>query len=204
LLTGAEGRWVMSEMRGWSGPARAEAAHDEQEQAWAHAWTVAMDALAEVSLVAAAATAEAQLRQDSASALAGPFADWAFVDLLCPPWARAVAARDPDPELAGLLLAVTAPECSLIRSAMQRCTPVLTAVADEDEPLLGRLPGGRPVLGALDACSAAAAPIMNGPTARGAITIVRRAGHPGIGFVELGVLAQIGDLTNAAVERLAS
>jgi hypothetical protein len=198
---------MMSEMSGWSRLAGAEAGHDEQEQDWAHAWTVATDALAEVSVAAAAATAEAQLRQDSASALVGPFADWAFVDLLRPPWARAVAARDPDPELAGLLLAVTASECPLITSAMQRCTPVVTAVTDDDEPLLGTLPGGRTVLGVLDvldACFAAAAPIMNGPDARGAITIVRSAGHPGIGFVELGVLAQIGDLTNAAVERLAS
>jgi hypothetical protein len=195
---------MMSEMSGWSRLAGAEPGHDEPEQDWAHAWTVAMDALAGVSVAAVAATAEAQLRQDSATALAGPFADWAFVDLLRPPWARAVAARDPDPELAGLLLAVTASDCPLITSAMQRGTPVVTAVTDDDEPLLGTLPGGRTVLGALDACSAAAAPIMNGPDARGAITIVRSAGHPGIGFVELGFLAQIGDLTNAAVERLAS
>ena len=59
-------------MSGWSCLAGAEAGHDEPEQDWAHAWTVAMDALAGVSVAAAAATAEAQLRQDSASALAEP------------------------------------------------------------------------------------------------------------------------------------
>jgi hypothetical protein len=194
----------MSEMSSWSRPAGAGPVNDERQQDWAHAWTIATDALARVSVAAAAATAEPQLRQDSASALAGPFADWAFVDLLGPRWARAVAARDPDPALADLLLAVTAPECPLITSAMQRCTPVVTPVANDDESLLGMLPGGRTVLGAIGARSAAAAPIMNGPTARGAITIVRGPGPPAIGFIELGVLAQISELTNAAVERLAS
>jgi hypothetical protein len=104
---------------------------------WASAWTIAVDALARASVAAAAATAEAQLRQDSASALAGSFADWVFVDLLGRRWARAVAARQPDP-------------------------------------------------------------------AHGAVTIVRGSGRPGIGFVELGVLAQIGELTNAAMQRLTS
>ena len=67
---------------------------------WASAWTIAVDALARASVAAAAATAQAQLRQGSASALAGLFADWVFVDLLGRRWARAVAARQPDPALA--------------------------------------------------------------------------------------------------------
>lgn len=195
----------MSEMSTWSRPAGAGEAKDEEERYWAHAWTISMDALARVSVAAAAATAEAQLRQDSAGALVGPFADWVFIDLLGARWARAVAARDPDPALAGLLLAVSAPECPLITSAMQRGTPVVAPSAEhDDESLLGQLPGGRTVIGAIGACSAATAPVMNAGTARGAITIVRGAGRPAVGFVELGVLAQIGELTNAAVERLAS
>jgi hypothetical protein len=44
--------------------------------------------------------------------------------------------------------------------------------------------------------------VLNEGVARGAITIVRCADHPDAGFVELGVLSQIADLTNAAVTRL--
>jgi hypothetical protein len=193
----------MSELGGEPRRARAETLADEGMQDWARAWTIAMDALARVSVAAAATRDEAQLQAEGASALVGPFADWAIFDLLDGRWARAVAAREPDLALADLLLEVTAPECPLITSAMSRCAPVV-ALADDDESLLGRLPGGRTVIGALSACSAATAPIMNQDTPRGAVTIVRGPGRPGIGFVELGVLAQIGDLTNAAVERLAS
>jgi hypothetical protein len=193
----------MSELSGRPHSVWAETAIGHDTRDWAEVWTIATDTLARVSVAAAAATAEAQLQAETASALAGPFADWAFVDILGRQWERAVAARLPDPGLAGQLLAVTAPECSLIRSVMQRGTQVVTPVTGDDESLLGRLPGGRTVLGAIGACSAAAAPIMNGPTAHGVITIVRGAGRPGISFVELGVLTQIGELTNAAVERLA-
>ena len=85
---------------------------------------------------------------------------------------------------------------------MQRCAPVVAPAADDDESLLGTLPSGRPVIGAIGACPAAAAPIVSWGTARGAITIVRGAGSRAISFVELGVLSQIGELTNAAVNRL--
>ncbi len=51
---------------------------------WVRTWTIAMDALARASVVAAAAMAGEQLRAQTADALAGPFADWAFVaDLTC-------------------------------------------------------------------------------------------------------------------------
>jgi len=112
-----------------------------------------------------------------------------------------VAARHPDPPLAALLAAVRRDECPLITAAMGRGAPVLAAPPD-DESLLGRLPGGRPVIGVLGASSAAAAPLMSRGAARGAITIVRCAGSPGVSFVDLGVLSQIADLTGAALTRL--
>jgi hypothetical protein len=159
-----------------------------------------MDALARVSVAAAAATTEEQLRADSADALAGSFADWAFVDLDGSRPVRAVAARHPDLALAALLAGMSAEECPLIASAMWRAAPVVTGL--DDESLLGLLPGGRPVATTLGARSAAVAPVLNDGAARGAITIVRCTDHPDAGFVELGVLSQIADLTNAAVTRL--
>jgi sigma-B regulation protein RsbU (phosphoserine phosphatase) len=159
-----------------------------------------MDALARVSVAAAAATTEEELQADSADALAGSFADWAFVDLDGSRPTRTVAAGQPDLALAALLADVPAHECPLIASAMSRCAPVVTGL--DDESMLGRLPGGSPVVTAIGAHSAAVAPVLNEGVARGAITIVRCADHPDAGFVELGVLSQIADLTNAAVTRL--
>ncbi len=160
-----------------------------------------MDALARVSVAAAAAITEEELQADSADALAGSFADWAFVDLDGSRPTRTVAAGHPDLALATLLADVPAHECPLIASAMSRCAPVVTGL-DDDESMLGRLPGGSPVVTAIGAHSAAVAPVLNEGVARGAITIVRCADHPDAGFVELGVLSQIADLTNAAVTRL--
>jgi hypothetical protein len=142
------------------------------------------------------------LQADSAEALAGSFADWAFVDLDGSHPTRAVAGRHPDPELAALLTQVSLEQCSLITSAMQRRAPVVAAAGDDS--LLGRLPGGRGVAPALGANSAAVAPVVEEGEAHGAITIVRCADSPDVGFVELGVLSQIADLTNAAVTRLGS
>jgi hypothetical protein len=173
---------------------------DEGDPEWIRTWTIAMDALARVSVAAAAATTEQQLQADSADALAGSFADWAFVDLDGSRPTRAVAARHPDLALAALLADVPAHECPLIASAMRRCAPVVTGL--DDESLLGRLAGGRPVATTLGAHSAAVAPVLNEGAARGAITIVRGADQPDVGFVELGVLSQIAELTNAAVTRL--
>jgi hypothetical protein len=160
-----------------------------------------MDALARASVAAAAATAGEQLRAQTADALAGPFADWAFADLGDgPPW-RAVAARRPDPRLAALLTAVGRAECPLITSALEHGAPLLASPV-EGESLLGRLPDGRPVIGVLGAHSAVVAPLISEGSARGAITIVRCVGSPAAGFVDLGVLSQIADLTCAAVTRL--
>jgi hypothetical protein len=168
---------------------------------WVRTWTIAMDALARASVAAAAATATEQLRAQTADALAGPFADWALVDLGDgPPW-RAVAARRPDPRLAALLTAVGRAECPLVTSALEHGAPLLVAPV-EDESLLGSLPDGRPVISVLGAHSAVVAPLVGKGSARGAITIVRCAGSPAAGFVDLGVLSQIADLTCAAVTRL--
>jgi len=170
-------------------------------QDWVRTWTIAMDALARASVAAAAATAGEQLRAQTADALAGPFADWAFVDLGDgPPW-RAVAARRPDPWLTDVLSAVGRAECPLVTSALEHGAPLLAAPAD-DESLLGRLPDGRPVIGVLGVHSAVVAPLVSEGSARGAITIARCAGSPAAGFVDLGVLSQVADLTCAAVTRL--
>src|SRR5215831_6855654 len=191
----------MNELRGGTRAVRSADSAEHGLHDWVRAWTIAMDALAGASVAAAAATAGAQLQARTADALAGPFADWALVDLGDrPPW-RAVAARHPDPSLATLLAAVPRDECPLITAAMGRCVPVLAAPAD-DESLLGRLPDGRPVIGVLGVSSAAVAPLVSRGAAHGAITIVRCAGRPRVGFVDLGVLSQIADLTCAAVTRL--
>jgi hypothetical protein len=168
---------------------------------WVRAWTIAMDALARASVAAAAATAGEQLPAQTADALVGPFADWAFVDLGGAPPGRAVAARQPDLGLAAVLTAAGRAACPLVTSAMRHCAPQLAALAD-DESLLGRLPDGRPVTGVLGAHSAAVAPLVSDGIARGTITIVRCAGSSDAGFVDLGVLSQIADLTRAAVTRL--
>jgi len=98
-------------------------------QDWVRTWTIAMDALARASVAAAAATAGEQLRAQTADALAGPFADWAFVDLGDgPPW-RAVAARRPDPWLTDVLSAVGRAECPLVTSALEHGAPLLAAPA---------------------------------------------------------------------------
>ena len=168
---------------------------------WVRTWTIAMDALARASVAAAAATAGERLRAQTADALAGPFADWAFVDLGDgPPW-RAVAARRTDPRLATVLTAVGWAECPLITSALQHRAPLLASPMEGDS-LLGRLPDGRAVIDVLGAHSAVAAPLVSEGSASGAITIVRCAGSPAAGFVDLGVLSQVADLTCAAVTRL--
>ena len=168
---------------------------------WVRTWTIAMDALARASVAAAAATAGERLRAQTADALAGPFADWAFVDLGDGPPRRAVAARRPDPRLATVLTAVGWAECPLITSALQHRAPLLASPVEGDS-LLGRLPDGRAVIDVLGAHSAVAAPLVSEGSARGAITIVRCAGSPAASFVDLGVLSQITDLTCAAVARL--
>jgi len=168
---------------------------------WVRTWTIAMDALARASVAAAAATAGERLRAQTADALAGPFADWAFVDLGDGPPRRAVAARRPDPRLATVLTAVGWAECPLITSALQHRAPLLASPVEGDS-LLGRLPDGRAVIDVLGAHSAVAAPLVSEGSARGAITIARCAGSPAAGFVDLGVLSQVADLTCAAVTRL--
>jgi len=191
----------MDEPRGWTQAIEPADATEYGPHDWVRAWTIAMDALARASVAAAAATAGEQLPAQTADALAGPFADWAVVDLGDAPRRRAVAARRPDPRLAALLTAVDRAECPLISSAMEHCGPLLASPV-EGESLLGSLPDGRPVIGVLGAHSVAVAPLVSDGTARGAITIVRCADSPGVGFVDLGVLSQITDLTRAAVTRL--
>jgi GAF domain-containing protein len=173
-----------------------------EQLAQASAWAVGLDTLARASSVAVTAADEPGLQADMAQAITGLFADWVLVDLL---WAgqshRAVAARHADPGLAGQLLGIPRETCPLIWSAIDRCTPVVCAPID-DERLLGALPGGEAVARALGARSAAAGPIVASAGVRGAITIVRGAGRPALGFRELGILSQIADLTGAATDRL--
>jgi GAF domain-containing protein len=170
--------------------------------AQASAWAVGVDTLARASSVAVTAADEPGLRGDMAHAITGLFADWVLVDLR---WAgqahRAVAARYPRPHLAGQLRGIRLETCPLIRSAVDRCTPVVCAPI-EDELLLGALPDGEAVAYVLDARSAASGPIVAAAGVRGAITIVRASGRPPLGFRELGILAQIAELTGAATDRL--
>jgi GAF domain-containing protein len=173
-----------------------------EQLAQASAWAVAVDTLARASSVAVTAADESGLQADLAQAITGLFADWVVVDLL---WAgrahRAVAARHANPGLAGQLLAIPLENCPLIRSAVDRCTPVVCAPID-DQRLLGALPGGEAVAHALGARSAAAGPIVASAGVRGAITVVRGGDRPALGFRELGILSQIADLTGAATDRL--
>ena len=166
------------------------------------AWAVGLDTLARASSVAVTATDERGLRTGLAHAITGPFADWVFVDVLGSSGAwRAVAARHPDPSLAWQLLRIRLETCPLIWSAIQRRTPVVCAPIDE-ATVVGELPGGGPVADGLDARSAAVGPIVAADGVCGAITVVRCGPHPPLGFRELGILSQIGELTGAAADRV--
>ena len=166
------------------------------------AWAVGLDTLARASSVAVTATDERGLRTGLAHAITGPFADWVFVDVLGSSGAwRAVAARHPDPSLAWQLLRIRLETCPLIWSAIQRRTPLVCAPIDE-ATVLGELPGGGPVADGLDARSAAVGPIVAADGVCGAITVVRCGPHPPLGFRELGILSQIGELTGAAADRV--
>ena len=167
----------------------------------AAAWALGLDTLARASSVAVTATDERGLWTGLAQAIAGPFADWVFVDMLDAGGAwRAVAARYPDPGLAGQLQGIQLETCPLIWSAIQRRTPVVCVPIDEATGL-GELPGG-PVADGLDARSAAVGPIVAAGGVCGAITVVRCGTRPPLGFRELGILSQIGELTGAAADRL--
>jgi GAF domain-containing protein len=168
----------------------------------AAAWAVGLDTLARASAVAVIATDERGLRTGLAHAITGPFADWVFVDVLGAGGAwRAVAARHPDPDLAADLLGIRLETCPLIWSAIQRRTPVVCAPIGE-AAVLGELPGGAQVTDGLGARSAAVGPIVAAAGVCGAITTVRCGEQPPLGFRELGILSQIGELTGAATDRL--
>jgi hypothetical protein len=123
----------------------------------ASVWTLAMDTFAKASAVAAAATGEEELRQGTASALCGAFADWVFVDLIGRGQPRrAVADCAGDTALSGVLARMQLGAAPLIRWAVQRQTPVIEAPVG-NQWLLGSLPDGDPVAGAVGAYSAASA-----------------------------------------------
>lgn len=79
---------------------------------------------------------------------------------------------------------------------------MLAAAADiPARASLGDLAAGQPAAGILRVSSAGAAPIFRrdvSPGVIGAITLVRCSGNPDIGFMELGILSQVADLTGAA------
>lgn len=189
----------------WAGGKRSSGTleHSHDLRRLVSAWTVAVDTLASASAVAVSAGGERELQAGIAAALKGSFADWAVADFFFggPRVRRVVAARAPDQALAGALSEVSPDDCPLVRSAVRRCTPEVRAPVD-DEWLLGGLPDGRPVVGALGVCSVAVGPIVAQGAATGALTIARCADRPFIGFPELGVLAHIAELTGAAVRRL--
>ncbi|HEY5985490.1 MAG TPA: hypothetical protein VIV12_03760, partial [Streptosporangiaceae bacterium] len=144
----------------------------------------------------------AELQERTADAIAGPFADWAMVDLFGESQPRSVAAARPaDLVLVDSLRALSPATCPVISSAIRRGTPVVHASID-DVTLLGTLPGGTPVAWAIDAGSVAVGPIVAPGGSGGAITIVRCADRPYLGFRELAVLTQIAELTAAAADRL--
>ena len=181
-------------------PGRTRTGRDQASTA--SVWTLAVETMAKAAAVAAAATREEDLRQGTAAALCGSFADWVFVGLIgrdAPQ--RAVAGCGADPALSGLLAGMPLGAAPLIRSAIQRRTPVIEAPVG-NQWLLGSLPGGDPVAGAVGAHSAAAGPIVADGDACGAITIVRSAARPYVRFVELGFLSYIAELAGIAAKRL--
>lgn len=170
------------------------------------AWTTATDALARASVTAAAASLE-QLRAGSADSLAGAFADWVLVDLEgCEPARSVASARRANPVLAVQLTRLRPEDCPLISSARRRGRPVLAAAADiPARASLGDLAAGQPAAGILRVSSAGAAPVFSRDVSLrviGAITIVRCSGNPDFGFMELGILSQVADLTGTAASRL--
>ncbi|HEY7144543.1 MAG TPA: hypothetical protein VH637_09870 [Streptosporangiaceae bacterium] len=176
---------------------------NQEQAAPAPVWALAVDTLARASAVAAAATGEEDLRLGTAGALAGPFADWVFVDLTgAGQPRRAVAARQGSPVLSRALTALRLTDAPLISAAVRRRTPLIEAPV-RDRWLLGRMPDGKPVAGAVGARSAAVGPIVTADgSACGAITIVRTGAKPYVRFVELGFLCHIAELTGVAVKRL--
>ncbi|HWG60328.1 MAG TPA: hypothetical protein VG253_01330 [Streptosporangiaceae bacterium] len=170
--------------------------------ALASAWTIALDTLAGAASVAVEASAEQGLLSGTATALQGRFADWAFVDLIDGQHAaRAVAARDRDPGLEVGLSQIAAHACPLISLALRRCTPVLRQ-ARPDDPMLGSLPGGRTVSDAIGARFVACGPIIIDGAACGAVTVARSKNSWPLGFLELGVMALVGELAGAAAQRI--
>jgi GAF domain-containing protein len=165
-------------------------------------WAVALDALALAGTVAAAATAERQLRDEVAAALCGRFADWVFVDLTGAGGdARSVASSSRDRRLSALLAGQLAGSCPVIPAAIRRRTPVVR-VAPADPAELGKLADGRNILQLVSARSYAVSPLVTGRGACGAISVIRGPGLPVISFLDLGVLSQIADVVAAAVSRL--
>jgi hypothetical protein len=191
MINHPEGQAQAPEMAGASAPVGHMAA-----------WTVGMDTLVKASAVAAAAINQAELQERTAHAIAGPFADWAMVDLFGDwPGRSVAAAQHTDPVLVDSLRTLSPANCPVISSAIRRGTPVVHA-SIEDAMLLGALPGGTPVTRALDAGSVAVGPILAPGGSCGAITVVRCASRPYLGFRELGLLTQIAELTAAAADRL--
>jgi hypothetical protein len=166
-------------------------------------WALAADTLTRACAVAVAATREDDLRQGTATALCGAFADWVFVDLIGSGQPRrAVAARAASPVLTSQIAGIPLGASPLIAAAVQRQTPVIEAAVG-NQWLLGSLPDGEPVASAVGAQSAAVGPIITADGAAcGAITIVRTAARPYVRFVELGFLCQIAELTGVAIRRL--
>jgi hypothetical protein len=68
--------------------------------------------------------------------------------------------------------------------------------------MLGELPSGGPVADGPDARSAAVGPIVAATGVCGAITVVRCGTQSPLGFRELGILSQMGELTGAAADHL--
>ncbi len=175
-------------------------------QAWlpkrARAWAESFDAFAAAGRAAAAAATRADLLSGIATALRGYFADWDIVDLsLRGQASRSVASGSGEAGLAAALEHLP-PSCSPpIASAMRRRTPVVQPLVT-DQAELGVLPDGRGVVAALGAGSYAVGPIVSGRRALGAITIIRDEGRAPVSFLELAVLAHVGELTEGALKRM--
>lgn len=91
----------------------------------------------------------------------GAFADCIFVDLIGRGQPRrAVADCAGDTALSGVLARMQLGAAPLIRSAVQRQTPVIEARVG-NQWRLGSLPDGDPVVGAVGAYSAAVGPIVS-------------------------------------------
>ncbi|MEY9213995.1 GAF domain-containing protein [Thermobifida halotolerans] len=133
----------------------------------------------------------------AAELLADSYADWVIIDLCDAPGGpdrvrRAVVAGPPNSELSELVRALDAGAAEIPRSVLAQGKAVLRQLID-DETLLGRTPGGIPVLSALNAGSLLSVPLHGSQGVGGALTLIRRSNRNSFRLADQGLLEEIGE-----------